>query len=197
MKKQTYLPVLLIVLFAVAVSCSKKSSNMAINPNLKRTFKFTGNDTMLEWDGICTISVGFNTSGLATEGSLMSYSPKYISSPAYYQLIGTQGGTGPVPQISLGIMTDNLIVGAYNLTKTNNAPDSLGLNTINSCLMPNSAYSYSDSGDFVTVNITSIHDGGYADGTFIGLMTNSSTGSTNKLQITNGEFHNIKIPAKN
>jgi len=50
-----------------------------------------------------------------------------------------------------------------------------------------------EMGDNVTVNITSRHDGNYADGNLRGLLTeNDQFSAGNKAAIT-GEFKNVKI----
>ena len=55
-------------------------------------------------------------------------------------------------------------------------------------------YQSTQIGDFGTVRISKIHDG-YADGTFVALMTKDDS-SFSKLNITNGEFTNLKIVIK-
>ncbi|SRR5579871_554801 len=192
MKKRFVQIVLICIFITIIINCSKKSSAA---PDLKSTFKFTGNDTLLEWDGQgYRTGPGGGNITVYTEGSIITYSSPAQGSPAYYQLLAYQGGnTNYTPQISLSIITTNLNVGIYTQTKSDPAADSAIFIYTDDCLMPNSAFLCSANDDFVTVNVTSIHDSYYADGTFKAQMSNAEPGGTAKLAITNGEFHNVRI----
>lgn len=184
MKKDLFVLAILAILFW---SCSKKPSESPIAPQLNTTFKFTGNGTFVEWNG-------YDAPGSypVPQGSNIQ---KYnYNGSSYYMIVAHSAGAGLYsPAIYLKLETNNLIQGSYSKTLT--APVSPGL-AGNECTMPGASGIHgttSEVGDYVSVNITSIHDNIYADGTFTALMTNSGQGTATKLTITNGEFHNVKI----
>jgi hypothetical protein len=155
--------------------CSKEPS---VKEPIKGTFSFTANGEMYDW------------SFKRWEDSYDVSFP-HISKDHYnpeYDLIG-QVNAGGIGSIGLGIqiMTDTLKEDTYTLTTTVSTDPHHG------CVLVTNGTSYSGSqiGDFGTVTISKIHDGN-ADGTFVALLT-SNDPSLSKLNITNGEFKNLKI----
>jgi len=174
--------VIYITIMAAVISCSKKSSSP--DPvQLITTFKFTGNGTVVQWNGLAPLSTFPSPEGSIIQKSSGFY---FISAhPANHSLA--------TPWIYLKIPTANLIAGGYSYTLT--APV-MWTSSDAECIMPTTGapyYTVSEIGDNVTINISRIHDGNYADGSFSALMSNTPNGTSNKLTITNGEFVNVRI----
>jgi hypothetical protein len=61
------------------------------------------------------------------------------------------------------------------------------------CMAGSRLYFSTQVGDNVTINITSRHDGKYADGNFNGLLTENDQFNVGRKATITGEFKNIKI----
>jgi len=160
------------------LSCSKKPAEVE-TPEPQTTFKFTVNSTIYQWNG-----------NSATDPSYGSRINKYTyNGSTWYTLSASPPNGGLYTLLSLKMQTASLSIGTYTLTSTtttswNLADHYCGVNG-------NDIYTSSEVGDFATINISSIHSG-YADGSFTARLTNIN-GSLARVDVTNGEFHNVKI----
>jgi len=178
---------LLLTMAAIFASCSKDSSTTPKPQQLNTTFKFTGNGTNVQWNGSSPLSAY-----PIPEGSTIE---KITSGTQTFYLLVAQPAGGGIysPHLYLKIEASNLVSGTYPKTLSTAVNWTVA---DNECIMPGGSGIYaatSEVGDFATIIITSIHDNGYADGTFTAKMTTTPIGSYDKLNITNGEFHNVKI----
>jgi hypothetical protein len=185
MKKQLFIQTLLIVLFVCMFACSKSSTTSPVPANSKTTFKFNAGGNTYKWDGS---GEDYPLNCLLC-GSAIEKNSDYYFLPA----TAPQNWTN---SISLKINTTVLSVGTYTLTATStpsgNAAHYLLITGPNLFNQINAAST--EVGDFATVTITRIYDGNYADGVFNAKLTLSTPiNSSNKIDISNGEFHHVKI----
>jgi hypothetical protein len=168
MKKQTFTSTLLIVLLVGMFACSKSSVA------LFTTFKFDAGGNTYQWNG----GEGSTFNCLGCFNSITKFSDHYL-----LRVTGTQNFLN---SIQLKINSTVLSKSTYTLTTTS-------ILTVPN--LPNAVLASStEIGDFATVTITSIHDGNYAHGVFNAKLTLSAPiNSSNKIDITNGVFHNLKI----
>ena len=173
---------LCIIYFAIIItglSCSK-SSNTTAPPKLETTLKFNANGNFYQWNG----SIGDNPGCFVCGSAIYKHTnSSYVlssSDPAIYYNF-----------IVLKIKATTLSASTYTLTITSTTPASNAAHIFSIFNLLQAAST--EAGDFGTVTITSIHDGNYADGTFNARLTLSPFGFSGKMDITNGEFHNIKI----
>jgi hypothetical protein len=174
-----------IICFAMIVtglSCSKKSSTTPPT-NLATTLKFTAGGKTYQWNG--------SRATTGNEGSII-YKPGAGSN--WFSLLSIQSSTGVN---GFGFSFLGLRMLTTTLSATTYAEANTGIITFMNHLDLNDvgkSYTSSETGDFTSITITSIHDGDYVDGIFSAKMTEHINGPTsNKLYITNGEFRNVKI----
>ena len=159
------------------LSCSKNPP--VIQPTqLTTTFKFSVNGTLYQWNG--------NSAADPTYGSRIN---KYsLNGATWYTLSAAPLNGGIYTLIGLKMQTSSLLAATYTLTTTTTTAWTIADHY---CGVNNESYASSEIGDFASVTISSIHDG-YADGSFTAKFTNAN-GSLTKINITDGEFHNVKI----
>lgn len=169
MKSIFYL-LLLTLVFAVSSSgCSKDESLAEPQPLiLKPSITFTANGANYIWPAEYAGILKLNDSTYV----LSTTRPLSIVDSAFLIMI----------------RTDSLTEGTYKLINT--SPVTPGYGPAG-CLFDNSWYESTDGGDFATVSVSKIHDDLF-DGTFVTLMTKADS-SMVKLNITNGEFKNLKL----
>jgi len=167
------------MLVGVLLSCSKKSTDPAV-ADLKATFKFTIANTTYEWNGSpATLDAG---------GSHLQRTVHNNS--AWYTLTSYPPNAGIYTGVYLRINSPTIAAQSYSDTV---AIPVLWQLAEQVCMTGTRLYFSNEMGDNVTVNITSRHDGNYADGNFTGLLTENDQFSVgNKTTIT-GEFKNVKI----
>jgi hypothetical protein len=180
-KKSTVLIVTGLTLIHILTGCSKSSS--APEPQPETTLKFKVNGTAYEWrhKGFCGLYCGTSINKYPDHYVLVSIDPQSYSN-----------------QLSLTMQTTGLSATTYNHTVASPVTSS---NAINGLYLYNpvsgGSYSFAASteiGDFANITITIIHDGKYADGTFTTRLTLSPYGANaGKVDITEGEFHNVII----
>ena len=178
MKRQIFSPVLLIALLVCMLACKKSSVT------LLTTFKFNAGGNTYQLDG----GEGPSFNCIVCLSAITKFSDHYL-----LRVTNSQNG---INSISLKINTTVLSAGTYTLTATStiagNADHILSLTVPN--LLTSIFAASTEVGDFATVTITSIHDGSYADGVFNAKLTLSTPiNSSNKIDITDGAFQNLKI----
>ena len=169
MKSISYL-LLLTWVFALSSSgCSRDESSAEPQPiNLKPSITFTANGTNYVWPAEYAGILKLNDSTYV----LSATPPMSIVDSAFLIMI----------------RSDSLTKGTYKLINTSPVAPGYGPAV---CLLENSWYESTDGGDFATVSVSKIHDDLF-DGTFVTLVTKADS-SMVKLNITNGEFKNLKL----
>ncbi len=114
-----------------------------------------------------------------------------ISKNNGYYTLSSSDPHGTPNSISMNIVTNDLQVASYNTFL--NGP--IAINAPLARLEMNQLVSATcyDAGDFLNITITSIHDTKYADGFFTIRLTQLTSTGTNKVDIEEGEFHNVII----
>ena len=161
------------------VSCSRKSYDLSPTEP-QATFKFTIGNTSYQWNGSpATLDAG---------GS--HFQRTVQNNTAWYTLTAYPANADVYTGVYLKINTPTIAVQSYSDTV---AIPVLWQLAEQVCMTGTHLYFSYRTGDNVTVNITSRHDGNYADGNFIALLTeNDQFNVGNKVTIT-GEFKNVKI----
>ena len=164
----------------ILLSCTKKSTDSPVAPDLKATFKFTIGNTFYEWSGSpATLDAG---------GSHLQRT--VYNNSAWYTLTAYPANAGIYTGVYLRINSPTIAAQLYSDTV---AIPVLWQLAEQVCMTGTHLYFSNEMGDNVTVNITSRHDDNYADGNFTGLLTENDQFSVgNKATIT-GEFKNVKI----
>ena len=170
-----------LTLIHILTGCSKSSS--AQTPQPETILKFKVNGTAYEWKniGLCGFYCGT---------SINKYTDHYV--------LGSFDSRDYRNQIGLTMQTTGLSATTYNHTVASPVTRSNAIHYLD-LYNPVSGGSYSyaaatETGDFASITVTSIHDGKYADGTFTARLTQSPYGtSAGKADITEGEFHNVII----
>lgn len=187
MKKISYVLIVTgLALINILTSCSKSSSPNTQVLQPETILKFKVNGTAYEWKnkGLC--------------GFLGSYCGTYINKYPDHYVLGSFDSKDFRNEIGLTMQTTGLSVTTYNHIVASPVTSS---NAIHKLYLyspvSGGSYSYSastETGDFTTITVTSIHDGKYADGTFTARLTQSPYGSSaGKTDITDGEFYNVII----
>ncbi|MBS1578750.1 MAG: hypothetical protein JST29_03790 [Bacteroidetes bacterium] len=168
MKKQTlFISSLLIILFLNG--CSKKDNGNSITA---ASLSFTAN------------GINYSLSSLNATLSLTKMFPVGAGLPYNaYNLVALQQGKFV---IALVIQTNNTLTQTSYTTTRTNYP-SAELTVFND--QNHNEYAHRNSGDYMTVTITSLTNG-LASGTFTAQM---SLNNSNTILITNGKFDNIII----
>ena len=172
----------IITLAALLSACTKStSSSNTTATGLFSTFSFTANDTTYEDDS----SLANNSDN----GSILQWQN------GEYQLRAAYAPNGFIHNsIIMNVTSGTLSETTYQQTYQPNSPFFIDVQ------IDGIDYVQSSVGDYSTITITNIHDGGiYADGTFSGHATSFYDGGTPSfpsglpLSITNGVFKNVKI----
>jgi len=173
-----HLAFLALIVFAFP-NCSKKSGGGTVTPPAT-TFKFTVNGTIYNWNG--------NSADNPLNGGSRIFKTSYNGS-TWYGLAASPANSGLTALITLKLNTATLSVATYTWTATSVTSWTVADHY---CGVPTGLIcTSSEIGDYATVIITNKHDG-YVDGTFTARLTNAD-GSLVKVNVTDGEFHNVKI----
>lgn len=172
---------LLTALLLLLISCSKSPSPAPAEPETSLRFKMNG--TLYEWKnkGWCGFYCGTG----------------FIKWPAEYKLSSIDPGSG-LSALSCTIAAANLSASTYNYVVAVPVNNTDALHRL-SLYSPVSSGSLNlaastETGDYFTITITSLHDGKYADGVFTARLTQAPYGSAApKADITEGEFRNVVI----
>lgn len=180
-----------VYLAALLLFCSCTKSKVSNPTTVINTYlKFTADGYTYQWDGV----PGDGNTCYFCGSDLTKTNGNYIlrsSDPKNY----SNG-------ISLKIQATSLSATSYTLTTTNatsNTNADHKLTIYRSFQVGSSSPRFlmaaaTETGDFATITISRIHDSIYADGTFTARITLSPYGPTaSKLDITSGEFRNLKI----
>ncbi|MBC7875013.1 MAG: hypothetical protein H7Y01_13505 [Ferruginibacter sp.] len=169
------------------LSCSRSPSQ--ITPP-SAFFKFTADLSLYQWNGV------------PGDGNTCFLCGSDITKMNGYYVLRSSDPRNYGNVILLKIPAITLSETVYTLTTINSttSPNANHHINIGQALPQGSPFPSSlfaadtEPGDYATITITSIHDGIYADGTFTARMTLAPYGPTaNKLDITGGEFRNVKI----
>lgn len=170
-----------LLLLITGLSCSKTNITPDITP--KATISFTAGGTSYNWiQNDDPYSPAYFS--IALWRSSYNGVDGYELSADDHSSVYTLNGFG----LYLKMLTSSLSPTTYTLSNPADlSPFDIGPH---SCSLRNIFYYANTAGDFATITISKIHDG-YADGTFTAKMTLS--GTTTKLNISNGIFKNVKI----
>lgn len=171
-----------IATFVLIFTACQKNPLASTPIELMSTCKFTANGINYEMNGSLTKDT-------STIGSILQ--KRHIDNYKYYTL-SAQNYLSTLTRITLVLNnTDSIAIKSYK--------SYYPYAKVNGDALINGIYYGQDSwqlGDNGIVNITRLHDGVYADGTFTAQMTKANfmqQGGTTKMIITNGEFKNVKI----
>lgn len=160
------------------VGCSKDNDDSNGSSNTPvTTFKFTVNGTPYEVTG----SLLENT----VKGAKIERDPWHNTFALYAHEV-VQNTTKFYAHIPL---PNPLVTGTFNFTYPSNGSFDSEVSVIS---IPVMYYQVLKTGDAITVNITKVENG-YASGTFSASKLSGTNTTPPTIQITNGEFTNVKI----
>ena len=161
----------LIVFFSLISTCKKKD---AVEP--APSCKFRVNGTEIQWGG--------SSSSCYLCGS-------WITNYTTHFMFSSSAPNDVFQALIFRIKSNTLNVGTYSDIVN---VQRLISDTVHRLYVGPMVAGATEIGDFVTCTITSIKDQKYYDGTFTGRLTEKPYGpSAPKVQIEQGEFHNLKI----
>jgi hypothetical protein len=171
--------ILMVAIIHGMTGCSKPDSPDPI-VSLKSSFQFKANGVFYEWNS------DYQATGFGSVIIKDNYNPVYLLSASPLNGGGI-GGKYLILKINANSLTQN----TYALTTTDPVSPAGLANHACSLFDNSNAFLSYQTGDFATVVISNIHDE-YYDGTFTALLTKDDS-SFQKMNITNGEFKNVKI----